>query len=206
MAKKTKQNLEEKTLPIDINYTDRQSVRTSFRLSEAGKDALKWLAKHHGITAKDVFDKFCQDSVIEIYADMASKTRNDQTPPKNSVRKTLVISKGALKTLKTLKEFSKKHKIRRDEIVDFSLIFLQSVTKQVLEKEQENNPRALEIISQFITQADSVEEKLQEILVSNPILDRFSSVMIILENLRSAIESNLKEGTPIDPDDFSQSC
>jgi hypothetical protein len=204
MAKKTKQNLEEKTLPIDINYTDRQSVRTSFRLSEAGKDALKWLAKHHGITAKDVFDKFCQDSVIEIYADMASKTRDDQTPPKKSVRKTLVISKGALKTLN---DFSTKNQIPRDELVDSSLIFLQLVTKEVLKKEQENNPRALEIISEFITQADSVEEKLTEILVSySPIVDRFGSVMVILENLRSAIKSNLEDGTPIDPDDFSQSC
>ena len=203
MAKKTKQNLEEKTLPIDINYTDRQSVRTSFRLSEAGKDALKWLAKHHGITAKDVFDKFCQDSVIEIYADMASKTRDDQTPPKKSVRKTLVISKGALKTLN---DFSTKNQIPRDELVDSSLIFLQSVTKEMLKKEHENNPRALEIISEFITQAYSVEEKLQEILVSyNPILNRFSYMMVILENLHSTIESNLEDGTPIDPDDFSQS-
>jgi len=161
------------------------------------------LAKHHGITAKDVFDKFCQDSVIEIYADMASKTRDDQTPPKKSVRKTLVISKGALKTLN---DFSTKNQIPRDELVDSSLIFLQLVTKEVLKKEQENNPRALEIISEFITQADSVEEKLQEILVSySPILGRFGSVMVILENLRSAINSNIEDGTPIDPDDFSQS-
>ena len=204
MAKKTKQNAAEKTLPIDIDYTDRQSARTSFRLSEEGKDALKWLAKHHGITAKDVFDKFCQDSVIEIYADMAGKIRDDQTPPKKSVRKTLVISKGALKTLN---DFSNKNQISRDELVDSSLIFLQLVTKEMLKKEHENNPRALEIISEFITQADSVEEKLTEILVSySPIVDRFGSVMVILENLRSAIESNLKDGTPIDPDDFSQSC
>ena len=203
MGKKTKQNLAEKTLSIDINYTDRQSVRTSFRLSEAGIDALKWLAKHHGITAKDVFDKFCQDSVIEIYADMASKTRDDQTPPKKSVRKTLVISKGALKTLN---DFSNKNQISRDELVDSSLIFLQLVTKEMLKKEHENNPRALEIISEFIAQADSVEEKLQEILVSyNPILTRFGAVIVILDCLQSTIESNLKDGTPIDPDDFSQS-
>ena len=203
MEKKTMQNLAEKTPPI--NYTDRQSVRTSFGLTELGIDALKWLTKHHGITAKDVFDKFCQDSFLEEINDMIfSKTRDDQTPASTvkPVRKTVVISKGALKTLK---EFSKKHKISRDGLVEISLILLRLVAVQALKEEKANNPRALEIISEFISQADSVEEKLNEIFkFDSPILKRFSYMMIILEDLERAIESNLKDGTPIDPDDYSQ--
>ena len=205
MEKKTKQNKTEKTLPIHINYTDKQSVRTSFGLTKLGIDALKWLTKHHGITAKVVFDMFCQHSVLEEINNMVfSKIKDDQTatPTLRSVRKTLVISKGALKTLK---EFSKKHKIPRDELVETSLILLQTVTKRELKEEKENNPRALEIISQLISQAYSAEEKLMEILPDySPILSRFSYITLFLDNLYFAIEHNIEDGTPIDPEDNSQ--
>jgi hypothetical protein len=38
----------------------------------------------------------------------------------------------------------------------------------------------------------------------DPISNRFGFITILAMNLQSAIEHELKEGTPIDPDDYSQ--
>jgi len=71
--------------------------------------------------------------------------------------------------------------------------------------------KALKIIDEFSSQAAAVEKHLEEIFGGpspkifedhDPICSRFGYVMVILGNLCAAIESNISEGVPIDPDDL----
>lgn len=62
---------------------------------------------------------------------------------------------------------------------------------------------ALKIITEFESQAGDVEDHLEKILDSDdPICSRFGVVMVVLMNLRSAIETNIDEEVPIDPNEF----
>jgi hypothetical protein len=67
-----------------------------------------------------------------------------------------------------------------------------------------NTKKASNVLSEFLSQAYDVEKRLQKIENDGPISYRFSSAMIILENLHSAIEANINEDVPIDPDDWAQ--
>src|SRR5262249_52967411 len=81
-----------------------------------------------------------------------------------------------------------------------------------LGSERAKTMQAGEILDEFHSQALIVETQLGEIFGpgphifgdESPICTRFGSVMVVLENLRSAIEANMNEGVPIDPDDMSQ--
>lgn len=205
------------TYPTEL--TDRQSVRTTFRLSKAGSGALKSLAKHHGVTLKDVFDNLCGRILADKYA---QDIQDASSPPKDSflykvaraakgadakttdhsVRKTQVISRGALKVLK---DVSKECQIPRDLLVDWSLIAIRQLTKEATRKREKSYKKALKVISDFRSKAYSVEDNLTDVVEpDDTIVARFGRVLTIIENLCSAIESNLEKGTPIDPDDISQ--
>ena len=57
------------------DLADKRSVRTTFRLSEEASKGLVWLAKHHGVKFKDVFDHLCEKLVQEAVADGDPKAR-----------------------------------------------------------------------------------------------------------------------------------
>jgi hypothetical protein len=80
--------------------------------------------------------------------------------------------------------------------VELSLIDLKIRTAKTKE--------ASKVLSEFLSQAHAVEKRLQEIEGDGPISSRFGNAMVVLENLHSAIESNINEEVPIDPDDISQ--
>ncbi len=205
------------TYPADL--ADRQSVRTTFRFSKAGSEALKSLAKHHGVTFKDVFGNLCATILADKYA---QDTEKASSPPKDSllykvarvakkedtkttdhlVRKTQVISRGALRVLK---EISKEYQIPRDLLVDWSLIVIRELVKEATQKREKTYKEALRVIPVLTSKADTVADNLRDILqLDDPIIARFGLVVTILNNLCSAIESNLEKGTLIDPDDMSQ--
>lgn len=121
-----------------------------------------------------------------------------------SVRKTLVISK---ESLGRLNKISKTFNIPRDLLVETLVRNVESGLKRSMEEKKKQHKKALEIIhNKFWSKAEEIEGELKEFLKDDdPILERFGIVIVIIMNLCSAIENELKEGTPIDPDDFSQS-
>ncbi len=95
----------------------RQSVRATFRLSEACIDALSILSAHLGIKQKSLFDHLMEDTeaLRMIASDTANKINHLNG---NRVQKTFVISR---KSLRCLDEISKRFNTSRDELVEFSV-------------------------------------------------------------------------------------
>jgi translation initiation factor 2 alpha subunit (eIF-2alpha) len=122
----------------------------------------------------------------------------------SSARATYVVNKLVVKVLKNM---SKKLQIPRDLLVDLALKRMRERRERKTDVDRHNRERASEILDHFDRSvATEVESELQEILGDDdPILSRFGLIMVIISNLCSAIEHSLNEGTPIDPDDFSQS-
>ena len=90
----------------------RQSVRTTFKLSERSIDALSILASQLGIKQKSLFDHLIDDdSVLRGVAEEAE----GYEAPEQRVPKTYVISR---RTLKNLEKASNKYQAPRDALVE----------------------------------------------------------------------------------------
>ena len=112
-----------------VSQTDKQSVRTTFKLSNSSNNAMDWLIKKNNLKPKEIFDLMCSN---ESFVDVAIKTakENPEVISTEQTRKTFVISKGVLRLLN---RYSKEHELSRDVIVE-NLI---SLFKMLLEMQAE---------------------------------------------------------------------
>jgi len=184
------------------SLSDKQSVRTTFKLNEKCNNAIDWLIKTSGLKPKEVFDLIgSSEDLFDLAIEVAQK--NGKNSSEKQTRKTFVISKRALRLFNN---YSEKHKLSRDLIVQNLILLFKALLEKQAEEEKHREEKALTIISDFWSKAESVEKKLNEILEDDsPILNRFGYVTVLLMNLDSAIRHKLEKGVPIDPDDFSQS-
>jgi len=184
------------------SLSEKQSVRTTFKLSESSNNAIEWLIKTNNLKPKEVFDLICSnENLVDLVIEVARK--NGTSSSAKQMRKTFVISK---RVLRLLNRFAKKHKLSRDLIVENLILLFKALLEKHAEEEKQREEKALTIISDFWSKAESVEEQLKDVLDDDsPILDRFGYVIVLLMNLVSAIESELSNDVPIDPDDMSQS-
>jgi hypothetical protein len=194
-------------------------VRTTFNFYPEGRESLDGLAQYHGVKQKVVLDKLCTQLVTEKLIQQYSEGRwtvgipllkniakmaqsKDEKTPKDSVRKTQVISKGSLRALN---EISKEYDVPRDAVVNWSLTFLYRNLIEEIEMMEKGNDKALEIIDKLDLYATDTGRKLEKTLdVANPILSRFQIISQAISDLREAIQANLEKRTPIDPDDLHQ--
>jgi hypothetical protein len=200
---------------------DNQSVRTSFRLSREGNEALIWLARDANVKFQGVLthiaaallsDKAFQDSkksaepeqdslldrVVADAGNLDSKARD------SSVRKTYVVTKLVLRIFNSI---AKAKGLSRDLLVDLALKIKRAERQARVDTLRTRYEDAMQQINSLWSQAESVEKRLQEALdADDPILNRFSMAVVVLMNLSMSIETFLKNGTSIDPDDISQSC
>jgi hypothetical protein len=73
-----------------------------------------------------------------------------------------------------------------------------------LQTRKAKTEKASHVFNEFLSHAQDVEKRLKEIEGDGPIASRFSYAMVVLENLQFAIESNMNEDVPIDPNDPGQ--
>ncbi len=185
-----------------VSLSEKQSVRTTFNLSENSNNAIDWLVEKNNLKPKEVFDLVCSnDNLIQLAVEAAGK--NETGSSLKQVRKTFVISK---RVLRLLNKLSKEHEVSRDLIVGSLILLFKLLLEKHSEEEKQREKKAHAIISDFLTNADDVEQQLKKLLDNdNPIIERFGLIVVVVMNLVSAITSKLSNGIPIEPDDFSQS-
>lgn len=185
-----------------ISLSEKQSVRTTFKLNENCINVIDWLLKTNNLKPKELFDLICSNNdLINLAAEAAKKDDKDISIKQS--RKTFVISK---RVLRLLNKKSEKYGLSRDLFFENLVSLFKALLEKHTEEEKHKEKKAHSIISDFRTNAETVEKQLKEVLDDgNPILDRFSLVMVVVMNLAGAIESKLSNDIPIDPDDMSQS-
>ncbi len=94
----------------------RQSVRATFKLTEACIDAISIVAAHLGIKQKSLFDHLVED--VNTLNSIAGELRNVSLRRFSRVQKTYVISR---KSLSSLDEVSRAHNAPRDALVEYSV-------------------------------------------------------------------------------------
>ncbi len=179
-----------------VSARNKQSVRTTFKLSQTALDAKAWLAKHWGITQKEASDEICNTlpklleglKLPEGFSIKESAKLLRMTG--NLVRKTQVISRGSRRILE---DMAKKHGVSRDEMFDFSLFYFKFIVENQEKKTRENRIKALELLGELADHARRVESELNELLDDDdPIREKFSDITFSLGDLAGST-----------PDDFS---
>lgn len=126
----------------------RQSVRTTFKLTERSIDALSILAGQLGIKQKSLFDHLIDDdSALQT---IAKESEGYETPPQR-VAKTYVISR---RTLQSLERISSRYQASRDALVELSIERILPL----ISEEKEKHEKRKKILRRMESFADDGEE------------------------------------------------
>jgi hypothetical protein len=195
---------------------NKKSLRTTFKLSQEATEMLASLTEAEGSTVKDFFDNFClallfaetpppwelkeqeNDPLLTTLKDENRKAEFSKID--RQVRKTYVISQTALTMLA---RSAKQYNMSRDAFVEYIVRFSRELLDKQREETRKKHVEAFEIIKSRSAELENSLEELKRLLdEGDPIRERFGTVCIVLDNLYSAIEKELKDGTPINPNDL----
>ncbi|MGD9281116.1 MAG: hypothetical protein PVF60_09510, partial [Desulfobacterales bacterium] len=148
MMKKTEENQFDANTsvykPSVLDLRGRQSVRATFRLSEACIEAISILSTQLGIKQKSVFDHLMEDA--QVLKDMARELANIELDRHERVQKTFVISRRSLSFLDTI---SSKHNAPRDALVEYSVRRLLPIIAKERKKHEKRKELLTEISNHF---------------------------------------------------------
>ncbi len=181
---------------IDIEYSDestadlrsRQSVRTTFKLSERSIHALRILACQFGIKQKALFDHLIDDvQALHVIA----RASEDIDPKEHRVAKTFVVSR---KTLENLEQVCSQFHTPRDILVEFSIERILPLLSK--EKQKHEKRKALLVdLRRYLAHGGALLERAEEDLGGDdPVFDRILTMMRAVKNAHAEVESFVKRG------------
>jgi hypothetical protein len=181
---------------IDLEYSDestadlrgRQSVRTTFRLSERSIHALSILSCQLGIKQKSLFDHLIDDmQALRVIA----RASEDLDPKEHRVAKTFVISR---KTLENLEHVCSRFHTPRDVLVEFSIERILPLISKEKEKHEKRKILAEEL-RQYLAKGSEILERAEESLgEEDPTFEKVLLMMKYVKNTCSEVESFVKRG------------
>lgn len=208
MIKKTDQIKKKyKAILSQTTLRDKQSVRTTFKLQNKTLKDMVWLAKYNGVSQKEVIEfavKHLSENLEEIYPTLLKKgdtlfIKDHDKKPVELIRKTQVINRQSQNILNNL---SKELNIPRDHLVEDTINILIIFA----ESERKEHEKAIKFIEDAYDYLTKTEIKINKILKEeDPVRIRFRKILTFTGNLLTAIYTELSDGTPVDPDDYSQS-
>lgn len=177
------------------------TVRTTVAFSTEAKEDLVRLKEDWNLTPKEIFDGiFNSDKLADLVTLAAGQMEHQKQPRKNQV--TIVISESSQTFLKKL---AKKLAMPRDHIVMVSLGVMAGLLEKSRIDRITNHKKALKILKETEDFLNSKGGELRMLLgEDDPLESRFQYLDVILMNLLFAVDSEIENGTPIDPTDFSQ--
>ena len=195
--KKTKEKqLDENTpesKPTTLELRGRQSVRATFRLSEACIDAISILSAQLGIKQKSVFDHLMEDA--QALKNVARKLEDTEFDRYQRVQKTFVISRRSLSFLDMI---SSEYNAPRDALVEYSVRRLLPVIANERIK-HEKRKELLAQISNHFEKGMILLSKAEEALDSDdPIVDKLETAMSVYKHALKDIAGFIERGKIIE--------
>lgn len=180
-----------------VKFPEKQQlVRTTLRFSRKGHEAIKKLSKLQGEKIADIFDTAVEayeilEGKIESFPELVNKEGE-------TIRKTYIIRKN---TLSKITDLAKKNRISRDQFIDtIARLLLVVVDSETARKTEKYRDALFDIINPFWEYAEGIGKKLEEKLgMNDPVVSRFSVILIHIMELSSDIDEFLSKGTPIEP-------
>ena len=179
--------------PTTLDLRGRQSVRATFRLSEACIDAISILSAQLGIKQKSVFDHLMEDA--QILKNMARELENTEFDRHERIQKTFVISRRSLSYLDMI---SSEHNAPRDALVEYSVRRLLPIIAKERKKHEKRKELCAEISNHF-AKGETLLAKADEMLGSDdPIVHKLQTAMSVYKNALSDIANFMERGKMIE--------
>ena len=179
--------------PSAMDLRGRQSVRATFRLSEACIDAITVLSAQLGIKQKSVFDHLMEDA--QVLKDMARELENMEIDPHERIQKTFVISRRSLSFLDSI---SSEYDAPRDALVEYSVRRLLPIIAKE-RKRHEKRKELLAEISNHFAGGEKLLSKADEVLgTDDPVVNKLKTAMSLYRNVFEDITSFIERGKIIE--------
>lgn len=171
----------------------RQSVRATFKLTEACIGAISIVAAHLGIKQKSLFDHLVED--INTLNSIAGELRNVSLRKFSRVQKTYVISR---KSLCSLDEVSRAHNAPRDALVEYSV---QRLLPVIINEQKKHAARKkiMADITRHFSDGRILLGKLEKVLGNeDPLFGRLETLMTHYRNTYGGMLDFMERGKPIE--------
>ncbi len=170
----------------------RQSVRTTFKLTERSIDALSILASQLGIKQKSLFDHLIDDdSALRM---IARESESYQAPPQR-VAKTYVISR---RTLQNLERISSRYQASRDALVELSIERILPLISEEKEK-HEKRKKFLQEMGRFAADGEELFAMAGKTLdQDDPVYQKIYQMIKAVRGCYQEIEDCVERGRKIE--------
>ena len=195
--KKSKDNQQDTDIslprPTTLDLRGRQSVRATFRLSEACIDAISILSAQLGIKQKSIFDHLMENA--QVLKNMARDLENTEFDRQERIQKTFVISRRSLSFLDMI---SSEHNAPRDALVEYSVRRLLPIIAKERIKHDKRKDLLAEISNHF-AKGEKLLAKADEMLGSDdPIVHKLQTAMSVYKNAFGDIANFIERGKMIE--------
>jgi hypothetical protein len=179
--------------PSTEDLRGRQSVRATFRLSEACIRAISILATQLGIKQKSVFDHLLEDD--QVLKNVAVELEDTEFDPNDRIQKTFVISRRSLSFLDTI---SSQHNAPRDALVEHSVRRLLPIIARE-RKKHEIRKALLTEIGNHLSEGEKLLTKAQKKLgTDDPIVQKLQTATDAYKNTCDDIAGFVENGRIIE--------
>jgi hypothetical protein len=171
----------------------KQSVRTTFRLSERTINVVSIVASHLGIRQKSLFDHLMED--MAMLKTIADQVQDSGPLHKQRIQKTYVISR---RSLAYLEQIAREHHASRDALVEFSVQRLLPLIKQ--EQEMLVKRRAVrKEYARYVAEGKKLLNKAEKFLGhDDPVTEELESGVAATESALQKIDSFIEKGKVIE--------
>lgn len=177
--------------PADLK--GKQSVRTTFKLSEKTIDAISIVAAHLGIKQKSLFDHLIED--FQSLCSIASEIQRSQPKIQNRIQKTYVISR---KSLYSLDKVSNEYQAPRDTLIEYLVMSLLPIINR--ERTRHNTRKEiLHELTAYVKTGKKILSRSKELLgEDDPVYANLATAITVCENARRKIEVFIERGKIIE--------
>ena len=178
---------------ISDEISNSKDIIATFNMNQTSMDSMVWLSKRFKLSKKKLFDSIW-NKYDESHFNIIKKIEID--PKSKRIKRSQRISKLSLDNLNKL---AKKHKLKRDDIVILTFIFLHIVEKEELGKNRVKHKKVLGLVNDLWEYAEKTEKKSKSILdKDDTILHRLGNIIVVIMNLSNAIQEEIENGVIID--------
>jgi hypothetical protein len=176
-----------------LDLRGRQSVRATFRLSEACIEAISILAAQLGIKQKSVFDHLMEDD--QILKSLARELEGTEFDHRERVQKTFVISR---RSLSFLDEIANMYNAPRDALVEYSVRRLLPIIANERKKHEKRKKLLAEIAGHFATGENILSKAEATLGKDDPIVNKLQTAMSGYQNALNDIVHFIERGKIIE--------
>ena len=181
------------TGPATLDLRGRQSVRATFRLSEACIDAISILSAQLGIKQKSVFDHLMEDD--RVLNNMARDLENIKFDRHERIQKPFVVSRRSLSFLDMI---SRRHNAPRDALVEYSVRRLWPIIENEREKHRKRKAFLAKIANHYAEGEKLLLAAEKDLGPDDPVVDKLSTAMSVYRNALAGIDNFIERGKIIE--------